>query len=48
MFEQLKERMGNTAKQLLTATLECSGDFVKDAKNALLEVVAMTKESANE
>ncbi len=48
MFEQMKKQMENTAKQTLTAALERSGDFVKDAKNALLEVVTVTKESANE
>ncbi len=48
MFEPMKKRMENTAKQTLMAALESSRNFVKDAKDTLLEVVTMTKESANE
>ncbi len=43
MFERMKKQMENTAKQMLMAALERSGDFVKDAKNALLEIVSEPK-----
>ena len=43
MFDQMKKQMENSARQMLTAALERSSDFVKDSKNALLEIVSESK-----